>query len=141
MSIIRFFNEDCKFDLPRQNQINNWLRSIITEENKEIGELNYIFCSDEHLLKLNGKFLDHHHYTDILTFDQSDDTGILSADIFISIDSVKENAASFQQKFEDELHRVMVHGILHLLGYEDKSDFEIAQMRKKEQASLSLLDI
>jgi probable rRNA maturation factor len=103
-----------------------------------INEINYIFCSDSYLLSLNKGFLKHNTLTDIITFDNSEGTGSMEGEIYISIERVKENATKYDVSFEDELNRVMIHGILHLLGYKDKKPSEKALMRKKEEAYLSL---
>jgi probable rRNA maturation factor len=120
---IRYFSEQVEF--------------TIKKEKKGIGDLTYVFCSDEYLLSLNQKFLNHNTLTDIITFDYSE-AKTLSGEIYISIERVAENAEKFKVAFEDELHRVMIHGVLHLAGYKDKRPAEKALMRKKEEASLSL---
>ena len=107
-----------------------------SKEKKELGEINYVFMNDEDLLKTNIEFLDHHTYTDIITFDYCEGE-LLNSDIFISIDRVNENATKFDTTFENELHRVMIHGVLHLCGYKDKSKKDAELMRKKENAALS----
>ncbi|MFH1321043.1 MAG: rRNA maturation RNase YbeY [Bacteroidota bacterium] len=131
-----------------------WIIETVYRENNQAGNINYIFCNDEYLNKLNRKYLKHSTLTDILTFDYSekkddgrgtgdenlnDKKNIITGDIFISIDRVKENAKKYNNKFKDELHRVMIHGILHLLGYNDKTSSEKAIMREKEDFYLSLL--
>ena len=111
-----------------------------------MGELNYIFCSDPYLLAINQQFLDHDYFTDIITFDNSDDffqeTGRkgVSADIYISVDTVKANGAAYGEGFERELHRVIVHGLLHLVGYDDVSEWKQRRMRAAENRALKLLD-
>lgn len=137
---INFFFEDFKEDSALTNpQVSQWIISVIEQNQVEFDELNYIYCSDNYLLKVNKTYLDHNYYTDIITFDNRDEPGEpIEADIFISIDRVKENALNQKVNFADELHRVMIHGVLHLLGYNDKSDDEKHQMRKKEEAYLSL---
>jgi len=112
---------------------------VATAEGQSIGEINYIFCSDEYILSINEEYLNHDYYTDIITFDNRDNTqDDIEADIFVSVDRVQENAQMIQVPFDTELRRVMVHGLLHLLGYHDKSEEEISQMREKEEAYLSL---
>jgi len=111
---------------------------MIKKEKALLTEINYIFCSDEHLLSLNQKFLNHNTLTDIITFNNSTQKGVLEADIYISVPRVQENAQKFKVKFQDEMNRVMIHGILHLLGFKDKKTSEKALMRKKEEACLSL---
>jgi len=137
---INFYNENIDFEPENKHLIQKWISSIIEEKKFSPGTLNYIFCSDEYLLKLNQQYLDHNTYTDIITFDYS--TGkVLSGDIFISIDRVKENASKFRKTFENELHRVMVHGILHLIGYKDKTDVESKEMHNQEDHYLERLKI
>jgi probable rRNA maturation factor len=138
MSEIFFFNEDISFKLIHAQKISSWIKEIIYSEGKTLAVLNYIFCSDDYLLKINIDYLQHEYYTDILTFNQSEADEPLEGDIYISIERVKENATSFKKSFKEELHRVMIHGALHLLGYEDKSNIQKELMRKKEEACLSL---
>lgn len=135
---IKFFNEDISYQLRQRGEIRTWLNSIAKKEKYSILELNYIFCSDEYLLQMNKDFLDHDYYTDIITFDNSEVKGKIEGDIFISIDRVKDNAQQQKSSIKDELHRVLVHGLLHLTGYKDKTSKEQEMMRKKEDASLSL---
>lgn len=112
----------------------------MTEKEKHrLGDINYIFCSDEELLEINIRHLNHSTYTDIITFDYTEGNKI-SSDIFISIDRVEENAKKFKVSFEEELHRVMIHGILHLCGYKDKSKADAELMRKKENAALKMFE-
>lgn len=139
MSNINFFQEEITFELKDESSITSWLQSVATAEGQSIGEINYIFCSDEYILSINEEYLNHDYYTDIITFDNRDNTqDDIEADIFVSIDRVQENAQMIQVPFDTELRRVMVHGLLHLLGYHDKSEEEISQMREKEEAYLSL---
>ncbi len=135
---IQFFYEDIDFKLKNSRKITPWLKNAIKQEGKIAGDLNFIFCSDEHLIKINREYLHHDTYTDIITFDTSEEQNRISGDIFISFDRVKENAAKFQTKIEDELHRVIMHGILHLVGYSDKTSKNKIIMREKEDAYLSL---
>lgn len=138
MATIRFFSEDISFkiDLPRKKTL--WIKEVARREKKTIKEINYIFCSDKYLLQLNQGFLNHKTLTDIITFDNSEGKNGLEGEIYISIERVQENAIKFNNEFEDELHRVMIHGVLHLIGYKDKKPSEKALMRKKEEACLSL---
>lgn len=138
VAAIRFFSEDISFkiDLPRKKTL--WIKEVARREKKTIKEINYIFCSDEYLLQLNQGFLNHKTLTDIITFDNSEGKNGLEGEIYISIERVQENALKFNNEFEDELHRVMIHGVLHLIGYKDKKPSEKALMRKKEEACLSL---
>lgn len=140
MADIDFFNQDISFTLPNPIKTRRWIRAVIAAEKKQLAHLNYIFCSDEYLLSLNRQYLKHRTLTDIITFDHSENRGEIEGDIFISIDRVKENAEKLGTPFVDELHRVMIHGVLHLAGYADKSPADKTRMRRKEDASLSLRD-
>lgn len=135
--MIRYFNEDIKFVLKQKLLNNRWLKTVAGSEMRRIGDINIIFCSDNYILDVNMKYLEHDYFTDIITFDYCE-KDILSGDLFISIDSVRENASFYGTGFEDELNRVMVHGILHLIGYDDHSENDIAQMRAKENYYLQL---
>lgn len=136
MNNICFFEEDVKIYLLKRNYARKCIEAILKNNKKEIGIINFIFCSDSYLYKMNKEFLKHNTLTDIITFDYSEGTTI-SGDIFISIDRVKENAKLFHVKQLDELHRVMVHGILHMLGFSDKSEKEEQEMRSQENKVLS----
>ncbi len=138
MSDIHFFNEEIDFELENKNHISNWIKKAVTENHKETGTINYIFCSDEYLFNLNETYLNHNTYTDIITFNNSDNENIIEGDIFISIDRIKENAVKFDSDFQNELLRVMIHGILHLIGFNDKTDDEKKEMRKIENHYLNL---
>jgi rRNA maturation RNase YbeY len=135
---VHFFCEDVVFKLKNVRKTTSWIKSSILNEGKTLGELNFIFCSDSHLLKMNIEYLQHNTYTDIITFDNSEEKGLISGDIFISIDRIGENALKFQKSKDDELHRVIIHGVLHLLGYSDKTANKKTIMRRKEDAYLSL---
>jgi len=136
MNINFFFENIETFDLNKN--INTWIQDTIENENKQLGEINIIFCSDEHLLKMNVEHLNHNFYTDIITFDYCEEN-IISGDLFISKNRVEENAKSFEVSFSDEINRVIIHGVLHLLGYNDKTDEEKKQMRNKENFYLDKL--
>jgi rRNA maturation RNase YbeY len=139
MPKITFFTEEISFNLPRKLILKKWITNVISSENKQKGDINFIFCNDSFLSQLNLQYLKHNTLTDIITFDYSQDNkGLISGDIFISIDRVKENAAELKLSFSEELQRVMIHGILHLLGYKDKTTAEKNLMRQKEDISLSL---
>lgn len=140
MEEISFFREDTDFDLPEKERRSAWIQQVITNEGYELAELTYIFCSDEYLLGINQEYLDHDTYTDIVTFDNSEEEKLIEGDIFISVDRVKENAEGLGVTFEEELNRVMVHGVLHLLGYKDKTEEQSVQMRQMEDTCLSLWD-
>jgi probable rRNA maturation factor len=137
MANIQFNSEKIKFKLSNQKQTSKWLADVCAAEKRKLESLNYIFCSDEFLFGLNKKYLKHSTFTDILSFDYSEGDSI-DGEIYISIPRVRENAKSFGQPFQTELRRVMVHGLLHFLGYPDKTSAQKAKMRKKEEACLSL---
>ena len=134
--MINYFLE-TEFSFGHQEKITHWLNQVIEKEGFKPGEINYIFCDDPCLLEKNIEYLNHDTFTDIISFDYTENK-IISGDIFISVDRVKENATDFASIFEDELMRVMVHGILHFCGYKDKSLKEKEQMRAKEDYYLSL---
>ncbi|AOW21117.1 rRNA maturation RNase YbeY [Urechidicola croceus] len=131
------FNNEIEFELDNPEVITTWISQSIENEGFEEGEINYIFCSDEYLLEKNVKFLKHNTLTDIISFDYSMGK-LVSGDIFISIDRVIDNAKTFDVSFNDELNRVMIHGILHYCGYKDKTDDEKMLMCSKEDYYLSL---
>ena len=133
--MIDFFSE-TPFNLQNSEELAGWISAIISNENFEEGEVSYIFCDDEYLHKLNLEFLEHDTLTDIISFDNSLGNQI-NGDIFISVERVKENANSFNASFENELHRVIIHGILHYCGYKDKTKKDADLMRSKEDAALS----
>ena len=126
-----FLHSECNFEINSISHLDSWIKNTIVSEKKTLGEINYIFCDDDYLLEKNQTFLNHDTLTDIITFDYSNENGI-RGDIFISIDRVKENARKFAVPFDTELGRVMIHGVLHLIGYKDKSDEEKELMREKE---------
>jgi rRNA maturation RNase YbeY len=138
MASVNFFNQDILFKLPYPLKTASWIKAVIKKEGFRPGQLNFIFCSDEHLLGINIQYLNHHTYTDIITFDNSEEPGLIEGDIFISIERVRENAENLRIEFIEELHRVLIHGVLHLLGYTDKTSDKKGEMRKKEDACLSL---
>ncbi|WPO38801.1 rRNA maturation RNase YbeY [Flammeovirgaceae bacterium SG7u.111] len=127
------------FELKNQEKAVSWINKVSEQHNHQIEELNYIFCSDDYLLKINIDYLSHDTLTDIITFDNSETEGKIIGDIFISIDRVTENAGTFQNTFETELARVMIHGVLHLLGFKDKTKTEAQLMTEKENESLNAL--
>jgi rRNA maturation RNase YbeY len=138
MTSISFFSENIDFEFSNENSCISWLENAIKNEGKIAGELSYVFCDDEYLHKINLEYLNHDTYTDIITFDYTE-ANIIAGDIFISIDRVKENAKTFNTLFENELSRVIIHGILHLMGYKDKTEEESTLMRVKEDFYLNLL--
>lgn len=144
--MICFHTQDIKFTLKKKRLLKRWITSAIEKKKNKTGALNFIFCSDNYLLDINKKYLNHDTYTDIITFDYSQENvkkiplekgarGI-SGDVYISIDRVKENATRFSKSFEEELHRVLIHGTLHLLGYKDKTKKAKAEMTKQEDLCL-----
>jgi rRNA maturation RNase YbeY len=134
---IQFFTEDTSFVLKDRKKLRNWIYASMDREKKVCGSINFIFCSDDYLHALNVQYLRHDTYTDIITFD-SGEGNTVSGDIFISIDRVRENAKHFGVPVVNELHRVMIHGMLHLAGYGDKTGSQQASMRAKEDYYLSL---
>jgi probable rRNA maturation factor len=133
------FNYETDFKLFNETQLINWILSCIENDNFKGGKINYIFCNDAYLHKLNVEFLQHDTYTDIISFDNTLGK-IINGDIFISVERVKENAATYTSSFDVELHRVMIHGVLHYMGYKDKSNEEKQRMREKENQCLRLLN-
>jgi probable rRNA maturation factor len=135
---IHFFSEDISYTLKEKTHLRNWITQTVEKESKKLRELNFIFCSDRYLLKINQEYLKHDTFTDIVTFDNSEIADVIVGDIFISIDRVRENASTFRSSERDELHRVMIHGTLHLLGYKDKTKAQKAMMTEKEDHHLQL---
>lgn len=138
MSGIHYYSEGIAFKLPKPGNTKRWIRKVIAAEKKHLGHLNFIFCSDRYLLKLNQEYLNHNTLTDIITFDHSETDAVLEGDIFVSVERVKANATELETGFDQELHRVLIHGVLHLIGFGDKSPRQKSLMRKKEDAYLSL---
>lgn len=160
--MISFNNEDVQFNLKNKTKLKSWIVSTIEKKKQKAGDISFVFCSDAFLLEMNKEYLNHDTYTDIITFDYSGDESSIgkdfstplevtakgakskttktslpiSGDIFISIDRVQENADKFSKTFEDELHRVIIHGVLHLLGYKDKTKIAKAEMTKQEDLCL-----
>jgi probable rRNA maturation factor len=132
------FNYQIDFNLPNENKISEWISIIIKTENFKEGEINYIFCADDYLHKLNVEFLNHDTLTDIISFDYTVGKE-LHGDVYISIDRVRENAIEFNVPFENELQRVIIHGVLHYCGYKDKTESDAKQMRFKEDNALKQL--
>ena len=135
---IRFFSEEIPYTLKEKLNRKRWLTKIATNAGFKIKELNYVFCSDEYLYQMNRDYLKHDTYTDIITFDNSEKKDDIEGDIFISIDRVRENAKTLAQEVETEMNRVLAHGLLHLMGYKDKTQEEAALMRLKEEESIKL---
>ena len=143
--MIRYFKEDTSFNLKNKRLISKWLQQVAKDRGYAVGELNYIFCSDSYLLAINKQFLNHDYETDIITFDNSDDYFLekghrgVSADIYISVDTVRINGKAYGEGFEKEMHRVIVHGLLHLVGYDDVTPWKQQRMRAAENRALELL--
>ena len=134
------FNYETEFELSNEVAYADWLSNVIQSENKSEGDINYIFCDDEYLLEINQQYLDHDTLTDIISFDYSVGNE-LHGDIFISIERVADNAADFGVSFDEELKRVLVHGVLHYCGYKDKSDADEKLMRQKEEEKMKLFHV
>ena len=144
--MIHFQVEDASFILRRKIAIKNWIKEILSSKTIAPGEINFIFCSDEYLLNINKQFLQHDYYTDIITFDTSEydpyssAKGRVSADIFISLDTVLANASTYETTFNRELYRVIIHGILHCIGFDDHTPEEFNEMKLQEEKALFLLE-
>ena len=132
MPSITFFEEDIKFKLKQKKSSRGWIVNTINTEGYKLKSLSFIFCSDNYLLQINQQYLNHDTFTDIITFDNSDQGGLVMGDIFISVDRIRENATQLQITETDEMHRVMIHGVLHLLGYKDKTVDDKKKMTQKE---------
>lgn len=139
MARINYFSQKPRFKLKNPTKTSTWIRKVIKKEGKSLQSLNYIFCTDEYLREMNIQFLKHKTYTDIITFNYNPSKTEIEGEIYISIDRVRENAETFQTDFQTELNRVIIHGVLHLLGFNDKTKAEKTAMREKEDACLSLL--
>ena len=132
------FNSETSFTLKNQKKLADWISNVVLSEDFEVGEINYIFCDDIYLHKINQEFLKHDTYTDIISFDYTLGKEV-GGDIFISIERVLENAEKFNEVFENELHRVMIHGVLHFMGYKDKTKKDKILMRTKENEKISII--
>ena len=132
------FNYETSYQLKDESLLENWIESVVVNNGCEIGEINYIFCDDAYLLKLNIEFLQHDTLTDVISFDNSLGK-LIAGDIFISSERVLENAAEFKVTFEEEMQRVMIHGVLHYMGFKDKSEKDSIKMRGAENEALLLL--
>lgn len=129
---------ETKYSLKNRTLIKQWIKTVVENKGKKLGDVSYILCDDDYLLEVNRQYLKHDYYTDIITFDYTENDRI-GGDLFISIDRVKDNATALQVPEHEELMRVMIHGVLHLLGLKDKSEEEVKQMRKAEEECLELL--
>lgn len=136
MSII-YQSEDIALPNIKKRETNIWIKQVAHIYNKKVGDISYIFCSDEKILEINKQYLNHDYYTDIITFDYTDDDDI-SGDLFISLDTVKTNSEKFGTNYIEELYRVIIHGVLHLCGFKDTTPEEEKMMREKENEALSL---
>lgn len=135
--MVSYFLQDIDFVFKHKRLNNSWLKLVAESEIKKLGNINIIFCSDNYILDVNVKYLGHDYFTDIITFDYCE-KNILSGDLFISIDTVRDNAEFYKTEFNDELNRVIVHGLLHLIGYDDHTPEEQKIMREKENYYLEL---
>ncbi len=135
--MIRFFTHEIEFRLLDQKHLKSWIIDQCAAAGKRANELSYVFCSDEYLLVINKEHLQHDYYTDIITFNYCLDDNDVSGELYLSIERIRENATKNRVSFADELHRVMIHGVLHLLGEDDKADAEAVQMRKSENEALA----
>lgn len=137
--MINYFFEDTNFKFNKRRATSKWLKSAITLENKKLGDISIIYCSDDYLLEINKQYLSHDYYTDVITFNYCEGD-LISGDIFISVDTIKANAEEYGASFDNELCRVMVHGILHLIGYDDDCESNQLIMRQKEDFYLERYD-
>lgn len=136
--MVSFFSEDIDFKVVNPLKTKKWLKNASISEGYELSQLNYVFCTDEYLLEINKQYLDHDYFTDIITFDNSEEDNLLEGDIYISVDRVRENAATFHTDFDTEMRRVLIHGLLHLAGHDDTSEALKTAMRAKEDEYLRL---
>lgn len=138
--MVRFFNKDIKFNLNHKLLLKKWIKSVVSNYGKRVGDINIILCDDPSILEINMQFLSHDYYTDIITFDYCEDDYI-NGELYISVDTVRANAQEYLQDFDVELHRVIIHGVLHLLGLDDHSEKDIKQMRDAENQALQELEV
>ncbi len=134
------YNYETEFLITNEEEFTSWIEKVIASEGKELGELSYIFCNDDYLLEINQQYLDHDTLTDIISFDYTEGN-IVSGDVFISVERVQENAKDFKVSFEEELKRVIIHGVLHYCGYKDKSKSEELLMRSKEEEKIKMFHV
>lgn len=137
--MVRFFNKDIKFNLKHKLLLKKWIKSVIERYGKRVGDINIILCDDPSILEINTQFLGHDYYTDIITFDYCEEQYV-NGELYISVDTVRANAVEYSQDFDVELHRVIIHGILHLCGLDDHCDEDIKEMRDAENLALQQLD-
>ncbi|MGL5562390.1 MAG: rRNA maturation RNase YbeY [Tannerellaceae bacterium] len=136
---VSYYAEDIKMPSLKRRETTKWIREVAALHQMKVGDVAYIFCSDEKILEVNKEYLQHDYYTDIITFDYTED-GVVNGDVFISLDTVKSNAEEFGVTFDQELHRIIIHGILHLCGIDDKGPGERENMTAKENEALALLN-
>jgi len=136
--MIQYIAENIKMPVIEKQRLNRWIKEIAADYGKKTGDIAYIFCADERILEVNKQYLGHDYYTDIITFDYTEGNTI-SGDIFISLDTVKSNSEEFGTGFEDELHRILIHGVLHLCGQDDKTPLLRTEMTEKENRALEKL--
>ncbi len=134
------YNYETEFLISNEEDYTSWIENVIESEGKDLGELSYIFCDDEYLLEINQQYLDHDTLTDIISFDYTEGN-VVSGDIFISVERVQDNANDFNVSFEDELKRVIIHGVLHYCGYKDKSESDELLMRSKEEEKIKMFHV
>ncbi|MGL5317802.1 MAG: rRNA maturation RNase YbeY [Bacteroidales bacterium] len=135
--MVLYYNEGCEMPPIKKQEVNNWIKEVAALYNCKVGNLSYIFCNDDKILEINRKYLEHDYFTDIITFDYTENNKI-GGDIFISVDTVKSNSEEYKTDYMDELHRIIIHGVLHLCGVKDKEPEERANMIKKEDEALAL---
>ena len=140
--MISFFKENTTFDIKQKNKIKSWLKNVASGYGFSAGDLNYVFCDDEYLLQMNRQYLGHDYYTDIITFDSREDalSKRLDGDIFISVDTVRANGEEYGEGFEREIMRVIAHGVLHLMGFDDQTAAQQKKMREAENSALAQWD-
>ena len=138
--MVRFFNKDIKFNLKHKLLLKKWIKSVVQKYDRRVGDINVILCDDPSILEINMQFLSHDYYTDIITFDYCEDDYI-NGELYISIDTVKANAEEYSQDFDVEMHRVIIHGVLHLCGLDDHAEDDITQMRDAENLALQELAV
>ena len=138
--MISYYFEDTDFVFKGKTATNRWLRLVAESEIRRIGNISIIFCSDNYILDVNQKYLQHDYFTDIITFDYCEGNTV-NGELYISVDTVEANAQEYNETFRNEMHRVIIHGILHLLGYDDHSEEDIAQMREQEDLALDDLSL
>lgn len=137
--MIRFFNKDTKFSPDKKLILKNWIKGEVEIRDLRVGDINIILCNDDYILEINNQFLGHDYYTDIITFDYSEED-VINGELYISVDTVKANAQEYGEEFLREMHRVIIHGILHLCGLDDHNDEDIKEMRQAENSALAILD-